>query len=326
MSKILTGLDIGTHSIKLVEVLKKKKEIKLISCGLKLLPRQTSIDDKILILKELCNDLNISNRQINTSIAGKEVIIRYDNFPFMTKKSLIHSLKFEHEKYIPFPLDKCIVDINILSKSPNNKINTIIVSAQKSFINGRINLIKKANLTPIKIGIDSLCLYEIFSLSPFYSKNNSYVLLDIGKSFTNILIINKGTVVFSRDINIGGENFTISISELMSIPLNKAEQTKYQIDEATLLDALQPDLNSLMSEIELSIAYSKKNNFISDLECIYVSGGSSKLKGLVKTLENGLNIKSFLWNPFIKLQKDEAFDILDDHYQDLILALGIALS
>ncbi|MCK4916886.1 MAG: type IV pilus assembly protein PilM [Candidatus Omnitrophica bacterium] len=326
MSNILTGLDIGTHSIKLVEVLKKKKEIKLVSCGLKPIPRDASLEDKVSLLTELCKDLNISKTNINTSVSGKEIFIRYDSFPSMTKKTLIHSLKFEHEKYIPFPLDQCLIDVDILSKGPNNRINTLIVSAQKSFITERINFINKANLSPINIGIDSLCLYEIFSLSPFYSKNNSYVLLDIGKSVTNILIINKGNVVFSRDINIGGENFTISISEGMSIPLNKAEQTKCQIDEATLLDTLNPDINSLMSEIELSIAYSKKNNFIADLECIYISGGSSKLKGLVKSLENGLNIKSFLWNPFINLLKDDIFEILDDHYQDLILALGIALS
>ncbi|MCK5288248.1 MAG: type IV pilus assembly protein PilM [Candidatus Omnitrophica bacterium] len=326
MSKILTGLDIGTHSIKLVEVLKKRKEIKLVSCGLKPIPRDASSEDKVSLLTDLCKDLNISKSHINVSVSGKEIFMRYDSFPSMTKKMLVHSLKFEHEKYIPFPLDKCLIDVDILSKGPNNKINTIIVSAQKSFITERINFINKANLTPINIGIDSLCLYEIFSLSPFYSENNSYVLLDIGKSVTNILIINKGNVVFSRDINMGGENFTISISEGMSIPLNKAEQTKYQIDEATLLNTLNSDINSLMSEIELSIAYSKKNNFIADLECIYISGGSSKLKGLVKSLENGLNIKSLLWNPFITLHKDDIFEILDDHYQDLILALGIALS
>ena len=326
MSNILTGLDIGTHSIKIVEVLKKKKEIKLISCGLKPIPRQASLEDKISLLIDLCKDLKISKTHIKTSISGKDVIIRYDSFSSMTKKSLIHSLKFEHEKYIPFPLDQCIVDVNILSKSPNNKINTIIVSAQKSFINNRMDFINKANLTPISIGIDSLCIYEIFSLSPFYSGNNSYVLLNIGKSVTNILIINKGNIVFSRDIPIAGDNFTISISEEMNIPLNKADQTKYQIDESTLLNTISTDINALMSEVELSIAYSKKNNFIADLECIYISGGSAKLKGLIKSLENGLNIKSFIWNPFINLQKDDTFEILDDHYQDLILALGIALS
>ncbi|MCK5493645.1 MAG: pilus assembly protein PilM, partial [Candidatus Omnitrophica bacterium] len=113
MSKILTGLDIGTHSIKLVEVLKKRKEIKLVSCGLKPIPRDASSEDKVSLLTDLCKDLNISKSHINVSVSGKEIFMRYDSFPSMTKKMLVHSLKFEHEKYIPFPLDKCLIDVDI---------------------------------------------------------------------------------------------------------------------------------------------------------------------------------------------------------------------
>ena len=171
-----------------------------------------------------------------------------------------------------------------------------------------------------------MALHQGFIESPFFSKERSCVILNLGYVVTNLIIIKKGEIIFSRDINIGGDNFNRSLADNLGIPLEEAEKTKQEVKDSSLISSLSIDLNSLISEIELSIAYSRKNHGLTDIECVYIGGGSSKLKGLVEILSNALDMKIDFWNPFIKLKKDREFKILEGYYHDLILALGIALS
>lgn len=325
MSKISIGVDIGKFSIKVVEIIKTSTDIKLLSCGIKKIAKEAGIEEQAATLKSLFKDAGVSSMKINSSVSGKDVIIRYAAFPVMPKKSLVYSLKFEYEKYIPFSLTESMVDVDILEKRPDGQMNVIIVSAKRIFVENRVRIIESAGLLPQLITTDSLALYEIFSGSHLFSKTDSFVLLNIGYSVTNLAIIKQGELIFSRDIGIGGDNFTHSIADKLGIPVDEAEQLKFTADTTTLMAALSIDLTSLINEIELSVAYSRKNHGLKNINAVYVSGGSSRLKGLTVSLEKSLEGKVEFWNPFTKVKKTEKFSILEDNYQELILALGIAL-
>lgn len=326
MAKTLIGLDIGTYTFKVVELRKTRNEVILLSCGIKSIPRDTLVEEQHGLLRELFREASVSGVKVKTSVSGKDIIIRYDVFPAMTKTALTHSLKFEHEKYIPFPLSECVVDIDIIGKRPDGTMNALIVSAKKAYIDERVKLVKKSGLLPQSITTDAMALHQSFIESPFFSKENSFVILNLGHVVTNLIIVKNGEIIFSRDISIGGDNFNRSLADNLGIPLDEAEKTKHETKDSSLINSLSIDLNSLISEIELSIAYSRKNHDLTKIECAYVSGGSSKLKGLTEILGNALDMKIEFWNPFIKLKKDREFKILEDRYHDLILALGIAIS
>ena len=326
-SQTAIGIDIGAFSIKLMQILKKSNQIRILSCGFKRIPKDSSQDEKLILLKGLCKESGIAaSTPINTSVSGKNIVTRYDLLPVMTKVAFAHSLRFEHEKYIPFPLNECVVDIDILSKKPDGKMNVLIVSAKKNYIDKRANLIKNSGLALKTITVDSLALYKVFSQSPLLIKDKSFVILNIGHSVTNLLIIKNGEPVFSRDTNIGGENFTRSIADKKGVSFGQAEELKARLDEPALSEILSIDLNSLISEIELSIAYSRKNHGLKDIDCVYVSGGSAPLKGLQKAFGDALGTKVDFWNPFLTIKTSKKFTILENYYHDLILSLGIALS
>jgi len=326
MAKTVIGLDIGTHSFKVVELKKSRTDMILVSCGIKKVPKDIILEEQHGILRELLREAGVTSNKVKTSVSGKDIITRYDVFPAMTKAALIHSLKFEHEKYIPFPLSECVVDIDIIGKRPNGTIDALIVSAKKDYIQERVNLIKRSGLIPQAITTDSIALYKGFIESPFFSKNASFVLLNLGFFVTNLIIVKEGELIFSRDINIGGDNFNRSIADNLGIPVDDAEKMKTESPNDSVLEALSIDLNSLISETELSIAYSRKNHDLTNIECVYLSGGSSRLHNLPNVLSNALEMKIDFWNPFIKLRKDKNYPILEKHFYDLVLALGIALS
>ena len=326
MAKTLVGLDLGHYSIKIVEVIKKKKKMDLISCNLRTIPRGASFEDKLNSVRTLYKESRVSNPRVKISVAGKNVITRYAVFPSLSKRDLARSLKFEFEKYIPFPMHESVVDLDILEKRTDGNLNVLIASAKKHFINERVKFIRQVGLIPESISVDSLALYKTFAESPYFSKEKSFILLNIGARISNLIIVRHKTPVFSRDINIGGENFTSSISDKMDLPFHKAEELKYNPDPNSIFRTISIDLNAMVNEMELSIEYAKRNYGLGDIQCVYLSGGSAKFKGLDKILEDSLKIKVDLWNPFIKLQKAKQFNILQEYYPDLILSLGIALT
>ena len=327
MAKTLVGIDIGNYSVKITELIKQGKVITLNACGLKTFPSGASSDEQIRALKDLHKELGISEKEVSISVCGKDIISRYVIFPPLSRDALIRSLKFEFEKYIPFPLNDCVVDIDIFDKRPDGRLNVLIVSAKKYFIQERLNLLKQGGFLPKFINIDSLSLYKTFTESPYFVKNSSFILLNLGCFITNMLIVNQKTPVFSRDIHIAGQNFTHSISERMDMSADKAESLKCSPQVSSLLETiLAPDLNALADEITLSIEYAKKNYDLKDIKCVYLSGGSSKLTGLDKFIEGKLKIRVESWNPFATIKKTKNFETLETSYPDLTLSLGIAMS
>lgn len=244
----------------------------------------------------------------------------------MTKAAFVHSLRFEHERYIPFPLSECIVDVDISDKRFDGTMEVLIVSAKKTYVQSRINLVKKSGLQPQSITTNATALYRCFTNSSFCLTTDSFILFDIGFVITTFVIVKHGKLIFSRDINIGGDNFSRSIADNLEISLDGAEKLKLKPQDSAVTEAVSINLNFLISEIELSVAYSRKNHKLGDIKGVYISGGSSKLNGLQDTLSTALTMKVDFWNPFLELKKERNFDILESQSHDLIMALGIALS
>jgi len=321
------GLDIGSYSIKIIEISLRKKTPELINCDIKPISNNVTLEEKINFIKNFYKELGITNNQVNISICGKNVIVRYATFSYMSKNMLINSLKFEYGKYIPFSLEESIVDVDILEKTPDNKMNVLIVAAKKNYIEEKVNFLKQIGVIPKTITVNTIALYKAFLKSEYFSKNSSFIIINIGATITNLLIINKNIPIFSRDINIGGENFTRFISEKMNLSFKEAEDFKINLKDRTSLEnVLLPQLKLLTNEINLFIEYVKKNYNLKNIECVYLSGGSSKLNGLIEFLENNLNLKVNLWNPFTIFKNSKKFKVLENFYPELILPLGTALS
>ncbi len=325
-NKNFIGLDIGDFNLKGIEIAKTTSgKLKIVSAGMEKLKRGYSFNDLISTLRVLLSNLKISHNRVNVSVSGKSVISRYLLFPIMPKQNIIKSLKFEFDKYVPFPMEECVVDIDILGKTQDNKkLNVLIVSAKKEVIDEKLRIFNELNLIPNVITTDSLALSKIFLNSSYNVKDSSFALLNIGCNWANLAIIKKGFPIFSRDINIGGELFTRVISDKIGLNLEKAEEEKYSLSlDRTDIFA---DMYSLTNEIQLSLEYSKKVYGLDEVSCIYVSGGSSRLSGLEQFLTDNLNLKCSLWNPFASFDKPADTSVLDESYQELILSAGIALS
>ncbi|MFC1494403.1 type IV pilus biogenesis protein PilM [Thermodesulfobacteriota bacterium] len=119
----LIGLDIGSHSIKLVEIDDSKKGMVLRNLGIAYFPKDTIVEGSIKemelaasTLKNLYKNLNLKNKNVATSISGFSVIVKKISVTRRDELELESSIQEEAEQYIPFDISDVNLDYEILSE------------------------------------------------------------------------------------------------------------------------------------------------------------------------------------------------------------------
>lgn len=321
------GLDIGTSTVKLVElkVFKDKDIVELVRFDLE--PIQADLTS---LLKKISPP-----QSINISVSGISTVIRYIDFPRMSEDELKQALKFEAQKYIPFPINEVNLDSHILKEGLlDSKMLVLVAAVKKDFINQRLKLIQEAGIKADIVDLDSLALVNAFNFS--YSeeerkdlKNKAVALLNIGASISNLSILENGLPVLSRDIYIAGNNITQKIQDIFSIDAKSAEELKLNIDKERMdkvVTAVDSVLSDLAKELRVSFDYYESQNSSSVVK-ILLSGGGSKFSGLKDMLANLLSIEVEYWDPLKQISIPGSFDSkqLKELSSQFAVAVGLAL-
>ncbi|MDP2938775.1 MAG: type IV pilus assembly protein PilM [Candidatus Omnitrophota bacterium] len=334
--KTFVGLDIGASSVKVVEINNDAVGFTID----KFTVEAVNQDDVASSIANALEKSGVATKTVNTSVSGQGVIIRYVVMPKMPLSDIKSSISLEADKYFPFPLEEVIMDCFILEDSPlENKVFVLIAAAKKELIEQRIALLLKLNLEPQIISTDSIAMANVFNvLGPKLNidyaldsqgRVSSLAVLNIGATFSNLNIIKNNLPCFTRDIFIGGIDFTKKISNILGLDMKAAENLKLNgpdDEKQKILDACESVLNNLLTEIRLSFDYFETENNI-PVSHLYLSGGGSYLKGLDETMRQGLGIEIDLWQPFLGLNVNPNLSTRDLKAQanKLSIAIGLAL-
>jgi len=222
------GLDIGSHSIKIVAT-------RTIRCiGRALVPLGAIVDgsikepDKVAgVLKALLANLRPKIRQAAISIAGYSVIVKKIIVPYQDEEEIERNLIFEAEKYVPFEIEDVYVDFCMLNREHEKSSGTEIylVAAKREIVDEYATLIQGAGLSPAVVDVDAFALGNAFE-GAFGLIEKPVILVDIGAQKTNLNIILQGTSLFARDMAFGGEQLTEAVQEATGLEYADAERIK----------------------------------------------------------------------------------------------------
>ncbi|OGX18541.1 MAG: hypothetical protein A3K83_07625 [Omnitrophica WOR_2 bacterium RBG_13_44_8b] len=325
--KYSVGLNIGTQAIKIAK-LRLSKDGQMELCGFDLVPIQLELAET---LKKIKQAMDID--YVNTGVSGPQTVIRHISFPKMSKDELKQALKFEAQKHIPFPMAEINLDGFILKDDlPENKMLVLLAAAKKELISQRIKLIEEAGMRINVICIDSIALINAFNFNYPQDeslKQKAVTLLNIGATTTNLNILEGGIPRLSRDINIGGNNFTQRIMELLGLDFKPAEEIKQNPGKENaqkLLAAQESMLTNLASEIRTSFDYYESQSTTSVVK-IFLSGGGSNFTGLSDMLANSLGIEVEYWDPLKRISLADGIDVnkIKSLSNQLAVAVGLAL-
>ncbi len=324
--KISIGFNIGVSSIKMVKLRFAKETVELMAFSVE----ENQIDLES-VLKKIIQAHSI--KRVNISVSGQQAITRYIEFPRMSLDELKQSLKFEAQKHIPFPIAEVNLDASILrSDLPDNKMKVLLAAVKKDSLSQRLKLLAGLDLEVGIVDVDSLALMNAFEFN--YSqeeniKNKTLALLNIGSVTSNLNIMDSGYPALSRDINLGGNNFTQKVADAFGVDFKAAEgikigQDKLKAEKAAT--AIEPILAKLAQEVRTSFDYYESRS-VTSVEKIFLSGGGSLFPGVKDLLSSLIGLEVANWDPFKKITLAESIDSakLKALSSQLAVAMGLAL-
>jgi len=324
------GIDIGAYSIKIV-ALKDAAEKKFLSAyNIKKIPHGMGVSEIEPLVKEALEEIDLSPSQINLSISGPDVIVRFVNFPKMSREQLDDALVYEAEKYIPFNISEVVTDFIFLGDATEpGQMQVILAAAKRPAIE---NLTKIFENLKISVGImdtDPFAMFNAFTAVKSSLEKKPYTLFNFGHSRTDILISFAEVPSFIRQVQIGGKNITDAICRDLSVEQDAAEEFKLGIDgekKEQVMKATIPVLDELSREIQHSFSYFETRHDEGRGD-IYCSGGMIEQAGVVEYLNEKLKIQMKKWNPLegVEFSEDLAREDVNSVASQLAVCTGLAL-
>ena len=338
--KPLVGLDIGSSSVKAVELRRAKKGYELVHAGLEPLASDTVVDGAIMDALSVADSISdvlsrhkIKTKSVATSVSGHSVIVKKIPLPPMTDEELEESIQWEAEQHIPFDISDVSLDYQVLNASATSSAtDVLLVAVKKDKILNHTNVITQAGKIPTVVDIDAFAVQNAFETNYDPASNTTVALLNIGASIMNILVAKGGTPLFTRDVSVGGNQFTDALQKEMNLSFEEAEQVK----KGKLIEGVQTEsVSSLMQsvsevlllEIQKTFDFFRATTGGEQLQRVYVSGGCAKVEGFLDLLQARLGLPVEMLDPFknIAIGKGIDLDHLDEISPSMVVAVGLAL-
>ncbi|MCC6544476.1 MAG: type IV pilus assembly protein PilM [Nitrospirae bacterium] len=318
------GIDIGSSSIKVIQLTESEGRYTLNKFGLDALAPEIIVDGTVMdsvrcveTLQNLISAHDIRTKDAVISVSGHSVIVKRVTLPQMSEDELSESIKWEAEQYIPFDINEVNMDFQILSTftGPDGKLqmNVLLAAVKKDKLADYTSLIIEAGLTPAIVDIDAFAIENMYNINYEMNENDTVALVNIGAGITNINILQGGMFAFTRDISIGGNRYTESIQKDLGLSFEDAEKIKkgesVEGAETLQVDSIIENVSTeITSEITRSFGYFKATMLSEKINKVLLSGGSSKIPNLDSFLQERLELPVELINPFKMIDIPPSFD------------------
>lgn len=340
--KNLVGLDIGSNSVKAVELQGKAGNLSLQSLGLENLEPDTVVDGQIMELNSVANAIaevfrahQIKTERVAAGVSGSSVIVKNIIVPQMSQAELEESIDWHAEEHIPFDIADVSMDYQVIGSGPDS-LHVLMAACKRDFVANIKQAIQLAGKQPAIIDVDAFALQNCYEVNYEPAPSSTVALLNIGASTMNINILKGIRSVFTRDVSVGGNQYTSLLQRELGLTHEQAELVKREGALPSDMEArdIEPILETV-SEI-LALEIQKTFDFYrataedgdSGVQKILISGGCSKLKGLSPYLASRFEIPVEAFNPFLKIKVDARRfdpDYMSDVMAEMAVAVGLAL-
>jgi type IV pilus assembly protein PilM len=337
--KDLVGIDIGSSSVKLVQLWQTREGYQLLNAAIMPLPPEAIVDNSLMdtaavvdAVKNLVASLGIKSKEAACSISGNAVIIRKITLPAMTSEELEDQISWEAEQYIPFDIKDVHIDFQILGPDAidPSKIQVLLVASKKDIINDYVALFNDAGLSLNVMDVDSFAVQNAFELNSEMS-DEVRALVNVGAGVMNINVVKAETSLFTRDVQMGGNQYTEEIQKQLGVSTQEAETMKMLAAEqqgGPLADVIGRVNDSLAQEIRRSVDfYNSTASGEERITRVSICGGCSKMAGLKEAVSAKLGMDVELLNPFKRIKCNEK-DFDPEYLQEIapLMAVGVGLA
>ncbi len=338
----IVGLDVGSSSVKMVEVDRSKRGFELVFAGLSSLPDGAVVEKSIkradavgMAVSALHKVSKSKTKSVATSLAGKSVIIKQVTMASMTDAQLEKQIRMEAEPYIPFDIKDVNLDFFIMGDRPEKEgtMEVVLVAAKKDYMEEYLGLVSSQGLSPIVVDVDPFALEVMHEFCYPNIQEEVVALVNVGASTINVNILKSGASQYTRDLPLGGDTITREIMRFFDVDYERAENIKRganldDVNPRNLRKIFQRSADYFVSELQKILDFFSTNVSYDPIQKIFLSGGAARTYGLSSSMEADLNIPVELVDPFRSFKIDERvfdLDYLTGIGPQMAVAVGLAL-
>ncbi len=306
------GLDIGSHSIKAVQLSGSLDRPVFVGAGQIETPTsaasQLTVGDDESIeavansIKTLHKEAHFGTDKVVTALPESQIFTRVVELPSMKPNEIKSAVSWEAEQYVPIPMNEVRLDWQVLGKASSGKTEVLLVAAPNSLIERFLKILRTAGLTPLSLETEVTSVVR--SLVQRIEGAPTTMVVSIGASTTDLSIVSTGSISFTRSIGTGGGALARGVAQELGFELDQATEymKTYGLDptslEGKVMQAIKPIFDVIVSEIRRVLAYYVTKHPELPVKRVVVTGGTAKLPGLVIYLAEALGIEVQVGNPW----------------------------
>lgn len=346
------GLDIGSHSIKVVEIDHDKRGRVLKNFGMIGLPPGAIVEGSIKEIEivssaivNLFKNLKIKKKAVAASISGYSVIVKKITMDAKDESEIESRIQEEAEQYIPFDINEVNLDFDLLvptieteeegeiREEGSGQMDLMLVAAKKDVVEDYVSLIELSGLNAGVLDVDAFALQNVFEISTQEAEpEGCYAIVNVGAEELSINAVRNGISLFTRDSSYGGSQITEAIKSEFKVSFEEAEKIKLggvRPDDTTALEEIfSTVVSDWIQEIKRALDFVGNTYPNEVIEQILLCGGSCRIPGFQKYLKLETDIEVAELNPFGNLIVDER--VFDPNYLKYVapqaaVAAGLAL-
>jgi len=355
------GLEIGSANIKMVELSGTSPSLK--NLAIRPTPSGVIQEGSITepgaladVIKEMLAEMRTRKRYVVTAASNLAVITRTLQVPKMPIKQLEEAVRWEAERYIPFPIDEVVLDYAPLDQmeavQDGEQMDVVVGAARQETVASLVEALKAAGLEPLIIDVKPFSgLRTLNHRLVATSREPITLFLEIGAESSALVLTRGERLLLNRVINLSGKDFTAAISKAFNLDPVAAEDAKKNYGLATIptededllldfdaererfnparmYDAIRPVLVELTTELRRSLEFFRVQVGDLGVDQGFVAGGGSKLRSLVPLLADTLGIPLEIADPWQGIQIDKSrFDLeyLRSLSPEFTVPVGLAL-
>jgi type IV pilus assembly protein PilM len=336
------GLDIGSSSIRLLQLSKHGSSYQIDHFAIEPLPSGVIVEKSVQDVEAISDAIQSAIRNSGSNskycavaVSGSAVFTKTISLPSNLADADIESqVQIEANQYIPYPLDEISLDFEVLGPSPRNAdmVDILLAASKNENVESRQDALESLGLKAKIVDVESFAIANAFELireRDGVRSTETVGIFDVGFDLSTLLILRNGRVVYTRDHPFGGNQLT---EEIMRRYEMTPEQASFFMrgepgPENFEDEVLEPFMLNVVHQISRALQFYSSSAEFSNIRTIYLSGTMASLKGLADVVEQELGIKTSIADPVagLDLSPSVAVAALNRNAPNLMVAMGLAM-
>ncbi len=336
-AKTVWGIDIGQCALKALKLsVTPEGEVQVDAFDIIEHPKilsQPDADRTQLIhnaLEQFLARNSIGGAAVAVSVPGQASFARFVKLPPVETKKIPEIVRFEAEQQIPFPIDEVVWRWQTFADADSPDVEVGLFAMKRVDLNRNLQHFTDVELDVDIVQMAPLALYNFLLFDEQLADGGATILIDVGAEQTD-LVIAEPSRIWTRSIQIGGNNFTEALVRSFKLSFAKAEKLKRTAATSKyarqIFQAMRPVFADLVQEIQRSVGFYNSLHRDARFTKMVGMGNGFRLPGLQKFLEQNLNMPVVRVDTFNRVRPSPAVNapVFTENVPSFAVAYGLGI-